>query len=145
MPDGGQKTAASISPFDRFVEVQVWDDRACGPWPRSAQPQGPLSELMKVDFKKSLPGYAAKRNQFSIIELPKMQYLMVDGHGDPNTSVQFKTAVEALYPVAYALKFMSKVELGNDYVVPPLEGLWWAQDMAVFTSVRTTKPVGTGQ
>ena len=91
---------------------------------------------MKVDFKKSLPGYAAKRNQFSIIELPKMQYLMVDGHGDPNTSVEFKTAVEALYPVAYALKFMSKVELGNDYVVPPLEGLWWAQDMAVFTSAR---------
>ena len=91
---------------------------------------------MKMDFKKSLPSYAAKRNQFSIIELPQMQCLMVGGHGGPDTSVEFKAAVEALYPIAYALKFMSKNELGRDYVVPPLEGLWWAQNMAAFTSAR---------
>lgn len=65
-----------------------------------------------------------------------MHYLMVDGHGDPNTSVEFSDALEALYPIAYTLKFASKRELERDYVVPPLEGLWWADDMSTFTSAR---------
>jgi len=61
---------------------------------------------------------------------------MIDGHGDPNTSPSFTHAVEALYPVAYKLKFASKRELGRDYVVMPLEGLWWAKDMDAFTTSR---------
>ena len=65
-----------------------------------------------------------------------MQYLMVDGRGDPNTSTDYSDALAALYPVAYALKFASKRELGCDYVVPPLEALWWASDMASFTTLR---------
>lgn len=65
-----------------------------------------------------------------------MQYLMIDGRGDPNTSPVFAEAVRALYPVAYRLKFASKRDLGRDYVVPPLEGLWWAEDWDVFTTGR---------
>jgi len=61
---------------------------------------------------------------------------MIDGHGDPNTAQEFIDAVEALYPIAYKLKFASKQELGKDYVVPPLEGLWWAEDMTTFTTAR---------
>lgn len=57
---------------------------------------------------------------------------MVDGEGDPNTSHDYAEAIEALYSVSYTLKFMSKKELGQDYVVPPLEGLWWADDMSAF-------------
>lgn len=91
---------------------------------------------MKQDFKKTSPSYKAKAGQFEIIEVPKMQYLMVDGAGDPNTSQQFQAAIEALYPVAYKLKFASKLQLGKDYVVPPLEGLWWADDMEAFTTRR---------
>ncbi len=91
---------------------------------------------MKTDFKKTLPGYAAKRNEFSVVDLPVMQYLMVDGLGDPGSSPQFQAAIEALYPMAFTLKFMSKQDLGKDYVVPPLEGLWWADDMAAFTTAR---------
>jgi hypothetical protein len=60
---------------------------------------------------------------------------MIDGEGDPNTPV-FAEATEALYPLAYTIKFASKRELGRDYVVPPLEGLWWADDMAAFTARR---------
>lgn len=90
----------------------------------------------KVDFKKALPGYRAPRGRFEIIDVPDMRCLMVDGRGDPNTSPAFEEALGALYPVAYQLKFASKKELGRDYVVPPLEGLWWAQDMAVFTTAR---------
>ena len=49
-----------------------------------------------------------------------------------HTAQEYQEAIEALYPVAYKLKFASKKELGKDYVVPPLEGLWWAEDMDTF-------------
>lgn len=87
----------------------------------------------KIDFKKTLDGYQAKRGEFRIVEVPELQYLMIDGHGDPNTSTAYADALAALYPVAYALKFASARGLGRDYVVPPLEGLWWADDMDAFT------------
>lgn len=90
----------------------------------------------KIDFKKTLDSYRARRGQFRIVELPERRYLMVDGHGDPNTAPAYVAAVEALYPLAYELKFASKRELGRDYVVPPLEGLWWAEDMESFTGSR---------
>ena len=90
----------------------------------------------KTDFKKQLDCYRARRGVFRLVEVPRLQYLMVDGRGDPNTGQQFADAAAALYPVAYALKFASKRDLGRDYVVMPLEGLWWAEDMAAFTARR---------
>ncbi|MBL7261564.1 GyrI-like domain-containing protein [Paractinoplanes lichenicola] len=93
-----------------------------------------MADPGKVDFKKTIAAYRARR-AFEIVDVPELQYLMVDGHGDPNTSV-FTDAVEALYPIAYKLKFASKKSLGRDYVVMPLEGLWWADDMATFTAAR---------
>jgi hypothetical protein len=90
----------------------------------------------KTDFKKTIDAYRAPTGEFQIIEVPELQYLMIDGHGDPNTAPEFTSAVEALYPIAYALKFASKTTLDRDYVVMPLEGLWWADDYAAFTSAR---------
>ncbi|WBB68920.1 GyrI-like domain-containing protein [Micromonospora sp. WMMD812] len=90
----------------------------------------------KTDFRKTLDAYRAQQGRFRVVDVPDMRYLMIDGHGDPNTSPAFTEAVEALYPVAYKLKFASKRDLGRDYVVPPLEGLWWAEDMASFTVAR---------
>lgn len=90
----------------------------------------------KIDFKKTLDAYRATRGEFRIVDVPDMRYLMIDGVGDPNTSPAFADAIESLYPVAFTLKFASKRELGRDYVVPPLEGLWWSEDMASFTSAR---------
>ncbi|MCP3012123.1 GyrI-like domain-containing protein [Nocardiopsis dassonvillei] len=90
----------------------------------------------KTDFKRTLDAYRARRDRFRITRVPDLRYLMIDGHGDPNTSPAFTEAVEALYPVAYKLKFASKRELGRDYVVMPLEGLWWAEDMDAFTAAR---------
>ncbi len=92
--------------------------------------------MTKVDFKKSFESYRAPVGGFAIVDVPDLQYLMIDGHGDPNTSTAFQEALHALYPVAYKLKFLSKQELGRDYVVPPLEGLWWANDMRAFTIAR---------
>ncbi len=90
----------------------------------------------KITFTKTVDSYAAKVGELRFVDVPDMQYLCVDGHGDPNTSALFGEATAALYPLAYALKFASKRELGRDYVVPPLEGLWWADDMAAFTTQR---------
>lgn len=90
----------------------------------------------KVDFRKTLDGYQAARGRFRVLQLPAMRYLMIDGHGDPNTSPAYTQALQALYPIAYTLKFASRRELGRDYVVPPLEGLWWADDMEAFTASR---------
>lgn len=92
--------------------------------------------MQKVDLKKTLDAYQARVGVFRALEIPPLQYLMVDGHGDPNTSPAFTTAVEALYPVAYSLKFASKQQLDRDFVVMPLEGLWWAEDHASFTTAR---------
>jgi hypothetical protein len=90
-----------------------------------------------VDLKRELRHlYAPSRKDFEVVEVPPMSFLMVNGHGDPNVAPAYQAAVEALYGVAYAVKFMSKRELGIDYVVPPLEGLWWAEDMAAFTHLR---------
>ncbi|QAV70300.1 hypothetical protein ESZ53_07505 [Salinibacterium sp. UTAS2018] len=90
---------------------------------------------MKTDFKKTLDAYKARHNEFRILDVPPQQYLMVDGHGAPGEGSEYTTAIAALYPVAYTLKFASEA-LDRDYVVPPLEALWWAEDMAAFTTGR---------
>ncbi|MEN8707972.1 MAG: GyrI-like domain-containing protein [Nocardioides marinisabuli] len=90
----------------------------------------------KIDLKRTIATYRAPRGRFEVVDVATATYLAVDGHGDPNTSADFTGAVAALYPVAYRTKFASKRDLGRDYVVPPLEGLWWADDMASFTSRR---------
>lgn len=67
-----------------------------------------------------------------------MQFLMIDGHGDPNTSPAYEGALTTIYPVAYTLKFLSKGDLDRDYSVMPLEALWWSDDLDSFTSARDT-------
>jgi hypothetical protein len=91
---------------------------------------------VKHDFKKTLDGYRAKAKVVRLIEVPPLQYLMLDGHGDPNSAPAYAAGIAALYPVAYALKFASKHAGLGDYVVMPLEALWWSSDMATFTTSR---------
>ena len=114
----------------------LWSDRASTLRRSHEQYRARCQITDKLDFKRTLDAYQAKHDEFRIVEVPDMQYLMIDGHGDPNTSPDYADALRALYPVAYKLKFASKRDLGRDYVVPPLEGLWWAEDMAFFTSAR---------
>ena len=90
----------------------------------------------KADFKKQLPTYSAPRGRFEVVTVPPMRFLMIDGHGDPNTASSYTDALRTLYPTAYQLKFLSKRQLGRDYGVMPLEALWWSDDMAVFTTSR---------
>jgi len=91
---------------------------------------------VKIDFKKTNDGYQATRNVFRILDVPASNYLMIDGEGDPNVSPDFASSIQTLYPLSYALKFASKNRADRDYVVPPLEALWWSTDPTAFTSAR---------
>jgi hypothetical protein len=93
---------------------------------------GHTIEIVKVDFKKTLPSYTAKAGKIDLIDVPSIRYLAVDAEGDPNTSDSFHQAIGSLYPLAYTLKFASKLDLDLDYAVMPLEALWWADDMDSF-------------
>lgn len=94
--------------------------------------------MKKIDFKKQLKSlYKASAKKVEIVDVPAMNFLMIDGQGDPNSAQSFTDAIEALYPVAYTLKFMIKRgELEIDYGVMPLQGLWWADDMSCFSAGR---------
>jgi hypothetical protein len=87
----------------------------------------------KTDPKRELRQFYSARQTPELVDVPELGFLMIDGHGDPNRSPRYQAAVEALYAVSYALKFAIKRGGGPDYMVAPLEGLWWAEDMASFT------------
>lgn len=91
--------------------------------------------MEKIDYKKEFKHlYQPSAKEVEVVEVPQMNFLMIDGEGDPNTSQAFQDALEALYSLAYALKFMiKKGAKGIDYGVMPLEGLWWVDDMAQFS------------
>jgi hypothetical protein len=88
--------------------------------------------MKTIDLKKMLkPYYTASTAKPSIIDVPSMNCLMVDGTGDPNAPA-FQEAVGSLYSVAYTLKFAFKKGKAVDYPVMALEGLWCADDPADF-------------
>ena len=90
--------------------------------------------MEKYDVKKALRQlYSPSASAFSRVTVPPLRYIAVDGEGDPNTAPAYAAAIEALFSVAYTLKFESKA-LGQDFVVAPLEALWSADDMGVFVS-----------
>jgi len=71
------------------------------------------------------------------VDVPAMNFIMIDGSGDPETDPWYQQVVEALYAVGYSIKFILKERSEDlDFVMPPLEGLWWAEDMAAFTEAK---------
>jgi len=89
--------------------------------------------MKKIDLRKELKElYSPSPKEAEVVRIPRFQFLMLDGSGDPNSSLEFQEAVQALYVAAYTLKFMIKKEKEIDYPVMALEGLWWADDMTSF-------------
>src|SRR5690242_16794657 len=93
--------------------------------------------MAAIDLKKQFKHlYQPSSSEIAVVDVPSMNYLMIDGSGDPNGPV-YADAVSALYTVAYTLKFMlKKRDAALDYTVMPLEGLWWAQEMADWNSIE---------
>lgn len=88
----------------------------------------------KLDFKVAdKPFYTGKPGVWTLVEVPEWSFLAIDGEGDPNVAPAYAHAVRALYALSYALKFRARAGQGRDHAVGPLEGLWWADDMAAFT------------
>ncbi len=91
-----------------------------------------MSAKKKLDYKKEFPDlYKPSLKTPTIIKIPEMTFFMVDGTGDPNTSEEYKNTVQILYNISYTLKMkvIKKETPDKDYVVPPLEGLWYMPKM----------------
>ena len=94
---------------------------------------------MPIDFKKTEKELYQPTTSPSIIDVPELTFIMVDGCGNPNTSEEYKNAIEILYRLSYSIK-MSKMSGAQhdgyfEYVVLPLEGLWWHKDGGVITDL----------
>jgi hypothetical protein len=93
--------------------------------------------MEKIDFKKELKHlYGPSKKEVVSVKVPPMDFLMIDGIGDPNISKEYQDAIEALFSVSYDIKFSIKKgpsKLDIDYGVMPLEGLWWVDDMSKFS------------
>ena len=85
-----------------------------------------------IDNKKIYKSIYSAKAATESIQIPDLTYLTIDGAGNPNNSPEFSSAVEALFSVSYAMKFMIKKQFEKNYVVMPLEGLWWTEDMDKF-------------
>jgi hypothetical protein len=89
-----------------------------------------MTDSKPFDFKKEYKDLYQPKSVPSIIDVPVMTFIMIDGEGDPNVSPVYKAAVELLYGLSYAIKMGNKAVL--EYVVPPLEGLWDLDDGGAF-------------
>lgn len=88
--------------------------------------------MEKIDYKKTLKHlYKPSAKKIEFIDVPSFNYLTVTGKGRPEGE-EYQQALQSLYPVAYKIKFWIKEKKKFDYVVPPLEGLWWADDLSDF-------------
>ena len=88
-----------------------------------------------LDIKKQLKQlYSASAQAPTTVEVPELEFLMIDGRGDPRTAQEYQDAVSALYGLAYGLKFaLKKRDPAADYAVAPLEGLWWTEEVSAFS------------
>ena len=91
---------------------------------------------LKRDFKKY---YNPSPHTPEIVDVPRFQFLMIDGMGMDFENGDSQSAIGALFSVSYKVKFLAKKTLGLDYVVMPLEGLWWADDLNDFVNGNRDK------
>jgi len=92
----------------------------------------------KIDYKREYKElYKPRKGKLVEVTVPSLQYIMIDGQGHPEKSSRFEEVMGALYGTAYTLKFMMKLgEQPFDFVVMPLESLWWADDWSAFKEKR---------
>lgn len=89
----------------------------------------------KLDFKRTNKTfYSGKQGRWDLITLPSLLFLSIEGEGAPEGPI-YAAALSALYPLAYGLKFAAKAA-GRDFVVPPLEALWWSEKLDAYTEGR---------
>ena len=91
----------------------------------------------KIDLSKQLAFlWKASAKKPAMVDVPPMNFLMADGAGNPDTADAFQQSIEALYSLAYTMKFTIKKGRGIDFRVLPIEGLWWADSPEAFVAGR---------
>lgn len=93
-------------------------------------------KIPKVDYKKEWKELYSAKTDPKTVTVPEQKIISIEGQGDPGKAKEYMDAIETLYPVAYKIKFNSKIDLKKDFVVMPLEGLWWAEDMDDFINEK---------
>ena len=94
--------------------------------------------MAKIDLKKEMKQLYTAGKEPAIVTVPEMTFIAYDGQGDPNTSKEFQDSMGVIFGLAYTIKFMCK-EIDKDFVVMPLEGLWWTDDMSDFSVANKEK------
>lgn len=93
--------------------------------------------MLKLDLKAAMKPYIRpSAEKPEIVDIPPMQFLMLDGRGDPNTVPEYTAAVQALYSTAYTIRFALKNAGIAEYSVPALEGLWWVDELDAFSYIE---------
>lgn len=95
--------------------------------------------MKKLDYKKEYQDLYLPTTKPSIIDVDKICYVVVEGKGNPNTSKAYKESIELLYGLSYTIKMDRKQENYFEYVVPPLEGMWWCKDASFDGLTITSK------
>jgi hypothetical protein len=106
-----------------------------------------MIKMDKIDYKKLNRELYSPKNVPSIITVPAMNFIMINGKGNPNTpGGEYPKAVELLYALTYTIKMGLKFgtisagqEVFPDYVAPPLEGLWWLNNEMDFDFTQKEK------
>lgn len=93
-------------------------------------------KLPKVDYKKEWKDLYTAKTKPKTVNVPEQKIISIEGKGDPGKSKEYMDAIQTLYPVAFRIKFNAKLSLKKDYVVMPLEGLWWADNMDDFITEK---------
>lgn len=88
--------------------------------------------MAKIDMKKDMKHLYTAGKEPAIVTVPEITFIAYDGQGDPNTSKEFQDSMGVIFGLAYTIKFMCK-GMEKDFVVMPLEGLWWTDDMSDFS------------
>jgi len=98
--------------------------------------------MAKIDLKKEMKQLYTAGKEPAIVTVPEMTFVAYDGQGDPNTSKEYQDSMGVIFGLAYTIKFMCK-EMDTskvvDFVVMPLEGLWWTDDMSDFSVANKEK------
>ena len=89
--------------------------------------------MAKIDYKKEFKSLYTAPDEPTLVAVPPLSYLMIDGQGDPNTAPVYSESVGTLYKLAYAIRFLMRDEHDLDFGVMPLEGLWWVENLDEFS------------
>jgi hypothetical protein len=123
------------TPHPRATRSRRTAPRRPRPRPTKAARAAPHPPAGPDLFEEIRPLYEAGTDP-SLVEVPTMHFLMLDGHGDPSGGSDFREAIGALYPVAFTLKFAERAK-GVDYSLTPIEALWWTDEKGRFDGTRS--------